>query len=67
MDGGTHRAARIQNVAFFVKTIERGGRENNDADNDHEDAEDQVADTRALGSGGIGLGQLHRVGISSRS
>lgn len=68
-----HRAARIQNVAFFVKMTERGGRENNDTDNDHEDAEDQGADTRAPGSGGVGLGQhlpvpgLHRVGGGSRS
>jgi hypothetical protein len=77
-----HRAARIQNVAFFVKKrlkdYHRGGRENNDADNDHKDAnaEDQGADIQALGSGSVGLCSnhiahhlpvpgLHRVGIGN--
>lgn len=39
-----------------LKDYHRGGRENNDADNDHKDAEDQGADIQALGSGGVGLG-----------
>ena len=76
---GEHRAARIQNVAFFVKKrlkdYHRGGREN-EADNDHKDAEDQGADIQALGSGGLGSNHithhlpvpgLHRVGIGNES
>lgn len=42
-----------------LKDYHRGGRENNDADNDHKDAEDQGADIQALGSGGVGLGSNH--------
>ena len=61
-----------------MKDYHRGGRENNDADNDHKDAEDQGADIQALGSGGVGLGSnhiahhlpvpgLHRVGIGNEA
>ena len=61
-----------------MKDYHRGGRENNDADNDHEDAEDQGADVQALGSGGVGLGSnhtahhfpvlgLHKVGLGNEA
>lgn len=42
-----------------LKDSHRGGGDNDDADNNHQDAEDQRTDIQAFGSGGVGLGSNH--------
>jgi hypothetical protein len=61
-----------------LKVCHRDGRESNDPDDDHKDAEEQGADIQELGSGSVDLGsnhithhlpvpELHRVGMCNEA